>query len=160
MNRSILKGPDPTGRSLPPGGAFAQARNSSGAHVYETSEPHHTESVWAAQEIKKRSNGKFDIRSSRPHARQGDRHQPGHDAGHGRHDHQRPVVRRAQYPRLGIAYYPFIFRDADHLAAYQQEPVFGDGRRLRAKTGIQITAYTYYGARHTTRRSPSPTAPA
>ena len=31
------------------------------AHVYETSEPYHTESVWAAEEIKKRSNGKFDI---------------------------------------------------------------------------------------------------
>ena len=31
------------------------------AHVYETSEPYHTQSVWAAAEIKKRSNGKFDI---------------------------------------------------------------------------------------------------
>ncbi|MSQ66479.1 MAG: ABC transporter substrate-binding protein, partial [Limnohabitans sp.] len=31
------------------------------AHVYESSEPFHTESVWAAEEIKKRSNGKFDI---------------------------------------------------------------------------------------------------
>jgi TRAP-type C4-dicarboxylate transport system substrate-binding protein len=25
------------------------------AHVYETSEPYHTQSVWAAEEIKKRS---------------------------------------------------------------------------------------------------------
>ena len=31
------------------------------AHVYEASEPYHTESVWAAAEIKKRTNGKFDI---------------------------------------------------------------------------------------------------
>jgi TRAP-type C4-dicarboxylate transport system substrate-binding protein len=31
------------------------------AHVYETSEPYHTESVWAAEEIKKRTNGKFEI---------------------------------------------------------------------------------------------------
>ena len=31
------------------------------AHVYETSEPYHTESVWAAGEIKKRTNGKFEI---------------------------------------------------------------------------------------------------
>lgn len=31
------------------------------AHVYETSEPFHTESVWAAEEIKKRSNGKYEI---------------------------------------------------------------------------------------------------
>ena len=31
------------------------------AHVYETTEPYHKESVWAAEEIKKRTNGKFDI---------------------------------------------------------------------------------------------------
>src|SRR6187401_701638 len=31
------------------------------AHVYEVSEPYHTESVWAAAEIKKRTNGKYDI---------------------------------------------------------------------------------------------------
>jgi TRAP-type C4-dicarboxylate transport system substrate-binding protein len=48
------------------GGAFAQTKQLKWAHVYETSEPYHTESVWAAGEIKKRSNGKFDIRSSRP----------------------------------------------------------------------------------------------
>ena len=28
------------------------------------------------------------------------------------------------YPRIGIAYYPFIFRDADHLLAYSKSPVF------------------------------------
>jgi hypothetical protein len=52
---------------------------------------------------------------------------------------------------MGIAYYPFIFRDADHLLAYSKSAVFKemiDG--YRAKTGIQILAYTYYGARHTT----------
>ena len=31
------------------------------AHAYETSEPYHIDSVWAAEEIKKRSNGRFDI---------------------------------------------------------------------------------------------------
>ena len=31
------------------------------AHVYETSEPYHTQSVWAAEEIKKRTNGKYDV---------------------------------------------------------------------------------------------------
>ena len=55
------------------------------------------------------------------------------------------------YPRLGIAYYPFIFRDGDHLLAYAKSPVFQSMvDEFRAKSGIQITAYTYYGARHTT----------
>ena len=31
------------------------------AHVYEVNEPYHKQSVWAAEEIKKRTNGKFDI---------------------------------------------------------------------------------------------------
>src|SRR3569832_464252 len=31
------------------------------AHVYETSEPFHTASVWAAQEIGKRTNGRYAI---------------------------------------------------------------------------------------------------
>ena len=43
------------------GGVFAQTKQLKWAHVYETSEPYHTESVWAAGEIKKRTNGKFDI---------------------------------------------------------------------------------------------------
>ena len=31
------------------------------AHVYEITEPFHTEALWAAGEIRKRTNGKFDI---------------------------------------------------------------------------------------------------
>ena len=32
------------------------------AHVYETSEPFHKYSVWAGEEIKKRTNGKYEIK--------------------------------------------------------------------------------------------------
>lgn len=31
------------------------------AHVYETSEPFHTESVWAAEEIARRTDGRYKI---------------------------------------------------------------------------------------------------
>src|SRR5690554_3947698 len=31
------------------------------AHVYEVNEPYHTEALWAAEEIKKRTNGKYEI---------------------------------------------------------------------------------------------------
>ena len=43
-----------------PGIASAQTKLK-WAHVYETSEPFHKYSVWAAEEIKKRTNGKYDI---------------------------------------------------------------------------------------------------
>jgi tripartite ATP-independent transporter DctP family solute receptor len=126
------------------------------AHVYETSEPYHTQSVWAAEEIKKRSNGKFDI-TVFPASSLGKETDINQGMSLGTVDMiiSGPSFAARSYPRLGIAYYPFIFRDADHLIAYSKSPVFGemvDG--YRAKTGIQITAYTYYGARHTTSNRP------
>ena len=122
------------------------------AHVYETSEPYHKWSVWAAEEIKKRSNGKFDIQvfPASSLGKETDINQ-GMQLGTVDMIISGPSFAARSYPRLGIAYYPFIFRDADHLIAYSKSEVFkeiADG--FRAKTGIQITAYTYYGARHTT----------
>jgi len=122
------------------------------AHVYETSEPYHTESVWAAEEIKKRSNGKFDIQVF-PASSLGKETDINQGLTLGTVDiiiSGASFAARA-YPRLGIAYYPFIFRDGDHLLAYSKSPVFQEMvNEFRSKTGIQITAYTYYGARHTT----------
>jgi tripartite ATP-independent transporter DctP family solute receptor len=122
------------------------------AHVYETSEPYHTESVWAAGEIKKRSNGKFDIQVF-PASTLGKETDINQGMTLGTVDMiiSGPSFAARTYPRLGIAYYPFIFRDGDHLLAYAKSPVFGTMvDEFRKKTGIQITAYTYYGARHTT----------
>ena len=46
--------------ALPPASASAQTALK-WAHVYETSEPFHTESVWAAEEINKRTDGRYKI---------------------------------------------------------------------------------------------------
>ena len=122
------------------------------AHVYETSEPYHTESVWAAEEIKKRTAGKFDIQvfPASSLGKETDINQ-GMQLGTVDMIISGPSFAARSYPRLGIAYYPFIFRDGEHLLAYSKSAVFKemiDG--FREKTGIQILAYTYYGARHTT----------
>lgn len=122
------------------------------AHVYETSEPYHTESVWAADEIKKRSNGKFEIQVF-PASTLGKETDINQGLTLGTVDMiiSGPSFAARTYPRFGIAYYPFIFRDGDHLLAYSKSPVFQEMvNEFRAKTGIQVTAYTYYGARHTT----------
>ena len=126
------------------------------AHVYETSEPYHTESVWAAEEIKKRSNGKFDIQVF-PASSLGKETDINQGLTLGTVDMiiSGPSFAARSYPRFGIAYYPFIFRDGDHLVAYSKSPVFQEMvNEFRAKTGIQVTAYTYYGARHTTAQKP------
>jgi tripartite ATP-independent transporter DctP family solute receptor len=122
------------------------------AHVYETSEPYHTESVWAADEIKKRSNGKFEIQVF-PASTLGKETDINQGLTLGTVDMiiSGPSFAARTYPRFGIAYYPFIFRDGDHLIAYSKSPVFQEMvKEFREKTGIQVTAYTYYGARHTT----------
>jgi tripartite ATP-independent transporter DctP family solute receptor len=126
------------------------------AHVYETSEPYHTESVWAAGEIKKRSNGKFDIQVF-PASTLGKETDINQGLTLGTVDMiiSGPSFAARTYPRFGIAYYPFIFRDGDHLIAYSKSPVFQEMvNEFRSKTGIQVTAYTYYGARHTTAQKP------
>ena len=134
-----------------PGGAAAQTKLK-WAHVYETSEPYHTESVWAAEEIKKRTSGKFDIQvfPASSLGKETDINQ-GMQLGTVDMIISGPSFAARSYPRLGIAYYPFIFRDGEHLLAYSKSAVFKemiDG--FRDKTGIQILAYTYYGARQTT----------
>jgi tripartite ATP-independent transporter DctP family solute receptor len=126
------------------------------AHVYETSEPYHTESVWAAEEIKKRTNGKYEIQVF-PASSLGKETDINQGMTLGTVDMiiSGPSFAARSYPRLGIAYYPFIFRDADHLLAYSKSDVFKEMvEGFRAKTGIQILAYTYYGARHTTSQTP------
>jgi len=141
--------------ALLPLGASAQQKLK-WAHVYESSEPFHTESVWAAEEIKKRSNGKFDIQVF-PASSLGKETDINQGLTLGSVDIiiSGPSFAARTLPRFGIAYYPFIFRDGDHLLAYSKSALFQEiANEFRAKTGIQVTAYTYYGARQTSAQKP------
>jgi tripartite ATP-independent transporter DctP family solute receptor len=131
--------------------AFAQTKLK-WAHVYEISEPYHTESVWAAEEIKKRTNGRYEIQVF-PASTLGKETDINQGLTLGTVDMiiSGPSFAARNFPRIGVAYYPFIFRDAAHQAAYAKSPVFQEMvEEYRKKTGIVMTAYTYYGARHTT----------
>ncbi len=122
------------------------------AHVYEVNEPYHKQSVWAAEEIKKRTNGKFDIQVF-PASALGKETDINQGLTLGTVDMiiSGPSFAARSYPRVGIAYYPFIFRDGDHLLAYAKSDIFKEmAEEYRKKTGIAMIAYTYYGARHTT----------
>jgi tripartite ATP-independent transporter DctP family solute receptor len=137
--------------ALPAAPALAQTKLK-WAHVYEASEPYHTESVWAAEEIKKRTNGKYDIQVF-PASSLGKETDINQGLSLGTVDMiiSGPSFAARSFPRVGVAYYPFIFRDAAHQAAYAKSEVFKElAEGYRQKTGIVMTAYTYYGARHTT----------
>ena len=141
--------------ALLPGLAQAQTKLK-WAHVYETSEPYHKWSVWAADEIKKRTNGKYEI-AVFPASSLGKESDINQGMTLGTVDMIISGLSFAarSYPRIGVSYYPFIFRDADHLLKYAQSDIFKElAEGYRKQTGIQVTAVTYYGARHTSSNRP------
>ncbi len=78
LKSTILAG---IGLAMALGAASAQTKLK-WAHVYETSEPFHTESVWAAQEFAKRTNNRYQIEVFPGlAARQGNRYQQGLSLG-------------------------------------------------------------------------------
>jgi len=120
------------------------------AHVYETSEPYHKWSVWAGEEIRKRTGGRYEIQVF-PASTLGKESDINQGLQLGTVD---IIISGASFaarsfPRIGVGYYPYTFRDADHLLKYARSDVFrelADG--YKQKTGIQTVAVTYYGARH------------
>jgi tripartite ATP-independent transporter DctP family solute receptor len=123
------------------------------AHVYETSEPYHKWSVWAGDELKKRSNGRYEVQVF-PASSLGKESDINQGLQLGTVD---IIISGASFaartfPRIGVGYYPYTFRDADHLLKYAQSDVFKElAEGYKAKSGgVQMTAVTYYGARHST----------
>ncbi|MFT3718910.1 sialic acid TRAP transporter substrate-binding protein SiaP [Pseudorhodoferax sp.] len=130
------------------------------AHVYETSEPFHKYSVWAGEEIKKRTNGKYEI-TVFPASTLGKEADINQGLTLGTVD---IVLSGASfsgrsYPPLAITYFPFIFRDAEHQLKYARSDVFRElAKGYGDKTGNHITALSYYGARHVTSSAARPVA--
>ena len=133
--------------------AVAQAQTAlTWAHVYETSEPFHTESVWAAEEIAKRTDGRYkiDVFPASQLGKEADLNQ-GLRLGTVDIIISGSSFASRDYKPIGVTYYPYIFRDPSHLIAYTKSDVF---KRLaqgyEEASGNHITAVTYYGTRHTT----------
>ena len=138
--------------ALPFGTAQAQTKLK-WAHVYETSEPYHKWSVWAADEFKKRTNGKYEIQVF-PASSLGKESDINQGLQLGTVDIILTGASFAarSFPRLAVSYYPFTFRDADHVIAYSKSDVFKELTEgyKKATGGNTVTALTYYGARHAT----------
>lgn len=126
------------------------------AHVYETSEPFHTESVWAAQEIAKRTNGRYkiDVFPASQLGKEADINQ-GLKLGTVDIIISGSSFAARDYKPIGVTYYPYIFRNPSHLIAYTKSDVFKKlAKGYEDKTGNHIVAVSYYGTRHTTSNRP------
>ena len=126
------------------------------AHVYETSEPFHKWSVWAGDEIKKRTNGRYEVQVF-PASSLGKESDINQGLTLGTVD----IVltgasfAAASYPPLAVTYFPFIFRDSEHQLKYAKSDVFKElSQGYDSKSGNHITALNYYGARHLTSNRP------
>jgi tripartite ATP-independent transporter DctP family solute receptor len=122
------------------------------AHVYETSEAFHTEALWAAQEIAKRTNNKYQIDVFAASAL-GNEQQIAQALPLGTIDlgYLGASFVGATYKPISIVNAPYIWRDIDHHTAFSKSPLLTelmDG--YFKQTGHKIVAITYYGARHTT----------
>src|SRR5262252_2623049 len=97
------------------------------AHVYEASEPYHTEALWAAQEIRKRTNGRYEI-DVFPASTLGKETDINQALSLGTIDiiYTGMAFAGRSYPPMSIASGPFIFRDFAHWEAFRASPVFRD----------------------------------
>lgn len=123
------------------------------AHVYETSEPYHKWAVWAGEEFKKRTAGKYEIQvfPASSLGKESDINQ-GLQLGTVDMIYTGASFAARAFPRMAVSYYPFTFRDADHVIKYSKSDVFrelAEGYK-KATNGNTVMALTYYGVRHST----------
>lgn len=139
--------------SLACGNAPAQTRLK-WAHVYETSEPFHKWSVWAAEEIRKRSNGRYQI-DVFPASQLGKENDINQGLALGSVDIiiSGSSFAAKSFPRIGVAYYPYTFRDANHLLAYTRSDIYRELTRGYDRATTSLPPPT------TARASPPPTSP-
>ena len=126
------------------------------AHVYETSEPFHKWALWAADEIKKRSNDKYGIEVF-PASSLGKEVDINEGLSLGTVDIIWTGFQFAgtSYGPIGISGYPYVYRSVDHWRKFLKSDLFKDlaGGYDKA-TGHHIVTAAYYGQRHVTSNKP------
>jgi len=126
------------------------------AHLYETTHPYHRWAVWAADEVKKRTGGRYEVQVF-PASTLGKQTELNQGLLMATVDIASSSTSFAAqaFPRIGVGYYPYTFRDAAHLLKFAKSDVFAElAEGYRKKTGVQIVSMTYYGTRHSTSNKP------
>jgi tripartite ATP-independent transporter DctP family solute receptor len=122
------------------------------AHVYETNEPYHTQALWAAEQIKNRTNNRWAIEVF-PASALGNEPTINQGLALGTVDmiYTGTAFAGATFKPISISNAPYVYRDFDHFLAYRDSDLL---RELMAgydrQTGNRAMALTYYGERHVT----------
>ncbi|HEY5828193.1 MAG TPA: sialic acid TRAP transporter substrate-binding protein SiaP, partial [Hyphomicrobiaceae bacterium] len=122
------------------------------AHVYEISEPYHTNAQWAGEEIKKRTSGRYEI-AVFPASQLGNENQINEGLGLGTVDiiYTGTSFAGSIHKPMAITNAPFVLRDFDHFSAYRTSALFRQiAKGYEDKTKHKIITLTYYGQRMVT----------
>jgi tripartite ATP-independent transporter DctP family solute receptor len=122
------------------------------AHVYETSEPYHKWALWAADELKKRTNGAVEMQVF-PASSLGKETDINEGLALGTVDviYTGQLFAGRSHGPLAIGGSPFMFRDFGHWQAFRRSDLFRDlAAGYKGKTSHDIISMTYYGERHVT----------
>ena len=122
------------------------------AHVYETGEPYHKWALWAADEIKVRTAGRYEM-AVFPASQLGKETDINQGLTLGTVDviYTGQAFAARTLPALAIGGAPFMFRDFDHWKKYSDSALLHELMdAYYKKGGNKPLAVTYYGVRHTT----------
>lgn len=135
-----------------PSGPAAAAQTFKWAHVYETGSPYHKWAEWAAEEMKKRSDGRYEIEVF-PASSLGKEVDINEGLTLGTVDiiYTGQLFAGRSYGPIAIGGSPYMFRDYAHWAAYRDSGLFQEMvTGYRDSTGNEVITLTYYGQRHVT----------
>ncbi len=126
------------------------------AHVYEPQTPYNQAAIWVGKELKKRSNGRFEVRVF-PSSQLGNEETitEGLLMGSIEMAFTGPTFLGQFHPPISISEAPFIWRDYDHWKLYQDSDVFKEvANGYFVKTGNKVLSIIYFGVRQVTANQP------
>ncbi|USH04339.1 sialic acid TRAP transporter substrate-binding protein SiaP [Grimontia kaedaensis] len=126
------------------------------AHVYEPEHPYHKAALWAADELKNRTDGRLELKVY-PSSSLGKEVDINEGLNIGSVDiiYSGAAFSEQFYGPVSISNYPFMIRDFDHWKAYRNSDLFNEIKAgYKEATNNEIVALSYYGQRHVTSNKP------
>jgi len=154
--RNLAKAVALASAALAVAGSANAARTLQFAHVYEIATPYHQVMLKAAEELEKRTEGRYDMKVF-PASSLGKETAINEGLSLGTVDVIYTGVGFAAnaYGPISISDYPFTMRGQKHWEAYRDSDLFSElSEGYKDATGNEIVALTYYGARHVTSNKP------
>ncbi len=136
--------------------ASAVAADLKWAHVYEEGSSYHKWAVWAAEQIKAKTDGRVNI-TVYPASSLGKEAEINEGLTIGSVDiiYTGPNFAERDYGPIAISDYPFMLKNYDHWKAYRDSDLFKElSEGYKEATGHTVMAITWYGYRHVTSNFP------